>query len=289
MELAPPPNPGSETQGAPHAHPVLEIGGLRQSLYGGEITRYNPLTDGIALSTADFWQAGTLRRLTDARAKISELRIEIGQRPRLRARIEGLCGDVDEAEVPEALPPPASAPIATAASARARVIVGDRPALAVWAKSLDIDLRAALRLKDFTSRREHAYAGRDPVYTLTLARPSLADFDPWAARKAGQRLITRLRVETGDGRAVEIGARGLIRDIVEIDLDGDYGLQISGPCIATRPGGNEVWLAFGPAAVMAAGYYDDIEAEGGPDELRAAGNLLHQVMNVDYPMTLGAA
>ena len=273
-----------------HAHPLLEIGGLRQSVYGGQVTRYNPLSEGIAVATADFWQAGTLRRLTDARAKLSELRIAVGARPQLRARIEGLCEDITEAEPPELpLPAPLGA-IAGAGNARARVITaGQTPALPVWAKSLDIDLRPTFRIKDYTGHREHAYVDRQPVFTLTLAKPALSDFDPWALRRSGTAIVARLWLEDAGGKCVEIGARGRIRDIVELDLDGDYGLQLTGPCIATRPGGNEVWVAFGPAAVMGADYYDEIEAVGGPEQQRRAGSLLYQAMNIDYPEILDAA
>ena len=286
--LAPPPAPGSAAQGAPQAHRLLEIGGLRQSLYGGEVTRYNPLSKGIYLATADYWQSGTFRRLGDARAKLSQIKMEIAARTRARVRLEGFYSEIGESDLPEPRPPADAGPIARAATAKARVITATG-ALPVRAKSLELDLRAALQIKDYTGYREHAYADRRPVWTLTIARPALADFDPWWLRKSKTAIAMRMWTEHQGGRCVEIGARGLIRDIAEISIDGDYGLALSGPCIATRPGGNECWVAFGSAAVLAADYYDDIEALGGPEQLRAAGNLLHQVMNVDYPMTLGAA
>ena len=70
---------------------------------------------------------------------------------------------------------------------------------------------------------------------------------------------------------------------------GSRARSAAAPCIATRPGGNEVWVAFGPAAVMGADYYDEIEAVGGPEQQRRAGSLLYQAMNIDYPEILDAA
>lgn len=289
VSLPTPSEPGSVVDGKMSVHPLLEIGGLHQALYGGELTRYNPVSSDVAMATAEFWHAGTLRRLTDARAMLSELRVEIGQRPRMKVRLEGFYESVEEAEVPEFAGSTALAPLALAETAKARLrSATDSVSLSIWAKSLEIDLKAALRAKDYTSHREISYADRQPTFTLRMAMPALADFDPWQLRRDGIAIVVRMLVENESGIALELGARGLIRDIEEVDIDGDYGLEITGNCVASGRGGNELWITAGPSTVLLAPYYDDIEALGGPDEILPGFDLLHQLMNIDYPTTLGA-
>ena len=67
-------------------------------------------------------------------------------------------------------------------------------------------------------------------------------------RKAGTYITATMRVKNSDNRYTEFGIRGLIRDINETDIDGDYGWEITGPCIATSAGGDEFYIAFGTAA-----------------------------------------
>ena len=253
VHLYPPATPGAAVGGTPECHALLLIAGMAQTLdQPNNLTRYNPISTGIALATSNFWHAGTLRQIYDARANISALSMEIGNRARAQLRVQGFYDSMGEQALPAVTVSETLGPVIEAANSTMRITqypggVAGAPLL-VWGKALTVDFGSQLASKEYTEHKETGIDGRQPTLTLRLARTAKADFDPWAVRKAGTYITATMRVKNSDNRYTEFGIRGLIRDINETDIDGDYGWEITGPCIATSAGGDEFYIAFGTAA-----------------------------------------
>lgn len=251
VHVYPPTSPGAAgADGTPDCHALLLIAGLSQTLdLANGITRYNPISDNIAQATANFWHAGTLRQIYDARANISALGMEIGNRARAQLRVQGVYDGIGQQSVASVVVPETLGPVIESANSTLRITqhpggVAGAPLLC-WGKALTIDFGSQLATKEYTEHKETSIDGRQPTFTVRLARTLKADFDPWAVRAAGTYISADMRVKNLDGRYTEFGVRGLIREINETDIDGDYGWEISGPCIPTAAGGDEFHIAFG--------------------------------------------
>lgn len=244
IQLYPPPSPGEVGGSTPDSHVPLAISGMQRQLAALAV-RYRPISQDIPCATADYWHAGTMRRLIDARASISALKLEIGQRATAQLRLLGFYGPVLDEDLPAITVGEEMAPLGAATNAVALITVGGGGPLHIWAKALTVDCGTRLTPKHYTSHREINYADRVPTWSLRMARTSVADFDPWALRAAGTVITTSLRVSGDDGRYTELGARGQIDDIGEMEIDGDYGWELKGPCLASDAGGDEFWLEFG--------------------------------------------
>ncbi len=80
---------------------------------------------------------------------------------------------------------------------------------------------------------------------MRFARTAKADFDPWATRDAGliiQGSYTMTDPVTGVASILQF--RGQIDQVQEVDIEGDYGIEITGPCIASDTGGDEFIIQF---------------------------------------------
>jgi hypothetical protein len=250
VHLYPPEVPGDAADGTPECDLLLRIAGMAKTLDDvAGTTRYDPISDSIPMATADFWHAGTLRRIYDARANISALSLEIGNRARAQLRVQGQYTAINEQALPAITVSETFGPVIEAANSITQVVQYPDgvagAALNLWGKALTVDFGSQLTSKEYTEHEETAIDGRQPTFTLRIARPAKADFDPWAVRKAGTYITATLQVANADGRYTLLGIRGLIRDINETDIDGDYGLEITGPCIATSAGGDEFYIEFG--------------------------------------------
>lgn len=248
--IYPPVTPGDASAGIPDCNVLLLVAGMTRVLDDtGGTTRYNPISDSISMATADFWHAGTYRRLYDARANISALTMDVGNRARAQLRLQGLYDDIDQQALASVTVPDELGPIVEAANAVTQItpypsgVAGT--ALKVWGKSLVINFGTTLTTKQYTEHRENAIDDRKATFTLRLAKTDLDDFSPFALRLAGTTIEALMRVVNSDKRYTEFGIRGLIRDINEVDIDGDYGWEISGPCIPTDAGGDEFYIEFG--------------------------------------------
>lgn len=251
VHLYPPTTPGAAgAAGTPDCHNLLLIGGMAQTLDNvNHLTRYVPISNSIPMATADFYHSGTLKHVYDCRANISALGMEIGNRARAQLRVQGFYDDIAEQAVPAVTVTETFGPVIEAANSTLRVIQYPNDvagaALLCWGKALTIDFGSTLSGKQFTEHKETGIDGRAPTFTVRLARTLKADFDPWAVRKAGTFVVFLMRVKNSDGRYTQFGVRGLIREVNETDIDGDYGWEISGPCIATAAGGDEFYIEFG--------------------------------------------
>lgn len=250
FRLYPPTTPGDATDGTPDCDVILRPGGMTKVLdAGGGTTRYNPISQSIPVTTAYWWHAGTHLRVYDARHVISALIMQTGQRYQGQVRIQGSYDEMREEQLPSITIPSALGPIIASSNSKARVTaLPGGSELAVWAKSLNIDFGSDLKSKEYTEYKANTIDDRKASWSMRLARTAKADFDPWALRKAGTFIQASMRVVSADNRYVEQGIRGQIRDINPVDIDGDYGWELSGPCVASDAGGDEFWIEFGTEA-----------------------------------------
>jgi len=250
--IYPPATPGAANGGTPDCHTLLLISGMAQTLDNAAgTTRYAPISSNIPMATAKFFHAGTVKEVFDARANISSLSMEIGNRARAQLRVQGFYDAVQEQQMPPVTVPETFGPVIEASNTTTRLVQYPggvaSASLLVWAKALTIDFGSQVASKEYTEHKETGIAGRQPTFNLRIARTAKGDFDPFAVRKAGTYIAASMRVNNSDGRYTQLRARGLVREINEVDIDGDYGWEISGPCIATSAGGDEFDIAFGTA------------------------------------------
>lgn len=259
FRLYPPATPGDAMAGTPACHSLLLPAGMTRVLdAANRVTRYNPISEAIPVSTAYWWHSGTHKQVFDARHAISALQMMIGQRYQGTVRIQGSYDDVLEEALPSVTLPTEDAPTVQAGNSRTQVTVlpGGSP-LNCWGKMLTIDFGSDLATKEFTELKTNTIDARSPTWTLRIARTAKADFDPYAVRDAATFLEATLRVKQSDGRYAMQGIRGQIRDIAPVDIDGDYGWDLSGPCVASDAGGDEFWIEFGDVSLILTGTLSD--------------------------------
>ncbi|WP_411832325.1 phage tail tube protein [Pseudoxanthomonas mexicana] len=249
VELYPPATPGAVTTSDADCGIVLLPAGMTVvKNAGAKTTRYNPISSGIPISDAYWWHAGLLKKVQAARHNITSLTLEVGNRFRANVRIQGDYEDVEEAALPTIVLPSTVPVVARANNTVTQVTVlpGGSP-LNVWAKSLAVDFGNQIQQKEFTEHKETGITSRQPTFTLRLAKTDLDDFNPWAVRDAGTLLTTSLRLTQAANLYSELGVRGQIEQINEVDIDGDYGWELSGRCIPSSSGGDEFYIEFGDA------------------------------------------
>ncbi len=259
FRLYPPQTPGDASDGTPDCHIALLPGGMTRVLdAAGRKTTYNPISEAIPVATAYWWHAGTHKRVTDARNAISALALTVGQRFQGQLRVQGSYEDVLEEALPSITLSDTDGPVVEADNSRTQIteLPGGSP-LNVWGKSLSLDFGSQLQTKEFTEHKTNSIDGRTPTWTLRLARTAKVDFDPWAVRDAGTFITAALRVKQDDGRYSMLSIRGQVRDINEADIDGDYGWELSGPCVASSAGGDEFLIEFGDVSLNLTGTLSD--------------------------------
>lgn len=242
FEIVPPVDPGHATDGIAAVDALLQIGGMARTMVAGPParTRYNPISAGIPSATAYWYHAGTHKKILGARATLSAIEMAIGSYLRGQLRVEGNYVDVTEATV---------SGLDYTAFATPRVCSTESMTLTfdafdVEGKSLSIDFGSEQRTIEHTEARINRITDRRATFTARMFRPTLASFDPWAKWRAGAIVpIVASHLET-NGRRTDLTVRGQIEGINEVDIDGMLGLEISGRCIASSTGGDEVLLEF---------------------------------------------
>ena len=121
--------------------------------------------------------------------------------------------------------------------------------LHTWAKALRIDFGNQLAYREYTEKGVSGITDRQPTFTLRLAATDITnDFDPWFIRKNGIIVTAAYRLyddDTKDGLYSELGVRCQIENINEVDIDGDDGFELTGPCIPSSSGNDEFYIGFG--------------------------------------------
>jgi hypothetical protein len=214
-------------------------------------TIYKPISDDIPTVTADFFHAGTLKEIVGARGNITSLAMAIGERAKGNMRLEGVYVEVDEAVVPvdgdyTAFTIPS---VATHDNSQMRFynsVAANTLPVFLWGKSLSVDFGNELQTKQFTQLRIASISDRNATFTARFARPAKADVDVYALRDAGTQIIIDMTTIDDDATTyTRLRVKGQIETITDTDIDGDFGYEISGPCIAQTGGGDELALEFG--------------------------------------------
>lgn len=265
FELYPPATPGAaSTSDADCAKLLLPAGMAVTKNAGAKTTIYNPISTAIASATAYWYHTGTLIKALGARADISDLKIEIGQRFTGQCSIMGDYADVSAAAAPTVTLSSKVPVVATARNTDCKLSTLVRGAttstdgtpladLVVWAKSLSVSFGNALAHKEFTSKSVNGVSDRQATWSLRLAKTDItADFNPWYVRDNGIVLEAALRLfevdavaGVLDGLYSALNIRGQIETINPTDIDGDYGWELSGPCIPSDAGGDDFTIEFG--------------------------------------------
>lgn len=245
-EIVPPAAPGAN----PAAVDVLlQIGGMARTLVAADpgppevlgMTRYNVISSGIPSATAYWYHAGTFRKVLGTRAGLTGLAMEIGNYLRVNLRIEGSYVDVDEAELPTELDYAAfGTPRVCSTESMTLLLDG----FAVDGKSLSIDFGSQQVTIEHTEARINRINDRRPTFAARAYRAALEDLDPWARWKVGSIIPLVAIHEELDGRQTRILTRGQIESIEEVDIDGDYGIELRGRCIASDAGNDEIVIEF---------------------------------------------
>ena len=247
FELYPPVTPGAAaTSDANCAVLLLPAGMTVVKDAAAKTTRYNPISANIPLSDAKWWHAGTLKQVAAARHNVSSLILAVGDRFKGNIRIQGDYETINEDALPTLTLPDTVPAIARANNTETHITLlpGGAPLLC-WAKSLSVDFANTITPKEYTSHKETGITDRAPTWTLRIAKTALADFNPWAVRDAATPITVALRLTPTNQLYSELGIRGQIESINETEIDGDYGWELSGPCVASDTGGDEFYIEFG--------------------------------------------
>lgn len=249
FEVYPPPAPGAtEDSDADCGILLLPAGFTVVKDAEAKTTRYNPISSNIPLSDARWWHAGTLKQVAAARHNLSNLILAVGDRFKGNIRIQGDYETVTEDALPEVVLPDTVPVVARADNTVTTITLAGGTPLVCWAKSLAIDLANTITPKEYTSHKETGITDRAPTWTLRIARTALGDFNPWTARDAAIPLHVALRLTQSSNFYSELGIRGQIDTINETEIDGDYGWELSGPCVASDTGGDEIYVEFGDSS-----------------------------------------
>lgn len=249
IELYPPATPGAvATSDADCGVMLLPAGMTVVKDAVAKTTRYNPISAGIPISDAYWWHAGLLKRVQAARHNVTGLILEVGNRFRANVRVQGDYEDVIEQALPTIALPSVVPVVARANNTITKIaLVSGGAPLNVWAKSLSVDMGNQIQQKEYTEHKETGITSRQPTFTLRLAKTAMGDFNPWAVRDAGELIQTSLRLTQAANIYSELGVRGQIEQINEVDIDGDYGFELTGRCIPSDTGGDEYYVEFGDA------------------------------------------
>lgn len=269
FELYPPATPGAATTSDADCAKVLLPGGMAvvKSL-PSKTTIYNPVSSAIPSATAYWHHTGTLIKALGCRAELSSIGITIGDRFTGRVSLLGDYEAVSSTAVPTPTLPSKVPVTASARNMRAylsTLVKGGTTStsgvpladLLVWAKSLTVDFGSQLAHKEYSSKSVNQISDRQPTWTMRIAKTDItADFNPWFVRDEGIILEARAQLfeVSGAPSAALVGLysalniRGQIETITATDIDGDYGWEISGPCIPSNAGGDELTIEFGDSS-----------------------------------------
>lgn len=246
FELYPPATPGAATTSNADCEVLLLPAGMTVVKDNvAKTTKYNPVSANIASATAYWYHAGTHKKVLGARNDLSNLSLAVGERFKGNVRLQGDYTTVTETALPSITLPSVVPTTAKASNTATNINVSGGADVLVWAKSLSINLSNQIASKEYTTHKETGITERAPTFTLRIAKTALADFNPWTVRDAAQVFAARLRLTESDGRYSELGVRGQIEAINEVEIDGDYGWELTGPCVPSSAGGDEFYILFG--------------------------------------------
>lgn len=243
FELVPPTGVYSAASKA-SVEALLKIAGMAKTYVAGPppIVRYNPISAAIPSATGYFYHAGLLYKLTGARANLSSISMEIGSYLKGQCRIEGSCLQVDEAALPGGLDYSAFVtPIAASTETMEMRVNG----FAVEGKSIGLDFGNEQKTIQHTEARINRITDRMPTFNAKFYRPAKASLDPWALWKAGTIIpLYGTTTEAVTGLQTKVSVLGQIEEVKPTEIDGDFGYEITGRCIPSNTGGDELLIEF---------------------------------------------
>lgn len=244
-EVVPPATPGTGEVGIGLA---LEIAGMAVTktasappgTKGKHV--YNPISRLIPSASGYWYHAGTLRKAVGMRTNISGLAMEIDKNVTMQLAIEGALKEFKDEAFPsdwdfsQFLEP---TPYTTESG---ELTIND---FAVFGKLLAVDFGNQIKTISHTEARVARIGDKQSTFKCRFYRTSLADFDPYAKWRAGDIIeLKGINVETGGGRQTVMNVRGEIGGVDDANIDGDFGYEISGKCVASDAGNDETLLGF---------------------------------------------
>ena len=243
FELVPPATPVSGTSKA-SIDALLQSSGMAKSFLTtpNTLLRYNPVSSGIPSATGLYYHSGLLYRLTGARSNVSSLMMDIGSYLKGQCRIEGSCVEVQEAALPTGLVyTPFFAPTALTTETMEMRING----FAVEGKSISIDFGNEQKTIEHTEARINRITGRNGKFSAKFYKPARASLDPWALWRVGTVIpVYGQQITPGSVVLTKISALVQIEEVKPVDIDGDYGYEVTGRCIPSSAGGDEFMIDF---------------------------------------------
>ena len=268
IELYPPATPGAVATSDAYCGRILLPAGfavVKDAV--AKTTRYSPISSGVPTATAYWYRVRRETKVTGARANLSGLAIEIGQRFKGKASLQGKYKNWTTQAIPAGSFPSKVPVIASSENTLTLISSLVRGAtestdatpltdLHVWAKSLSIDLGNDLKHKEYTELAVDQIDDRKPTFTLRLASTDITnDFDPqWISDNGiilqiSLTLFEKNRVGgVHSGLYSKLAIRCQVENFTETDIDGDDGWELTGPCIPSDAGGDELYIEFGDQA-----------------------------------------
>lgn len=281
IEIIPPAHPGHATNGVLTVAPALLSTAMAQVLsLGTRITRYNPISTSMPLVDAKWYQSGTLLEVTDGRGNLSGIKMEIGERFTAQYRMQGDYTEVDEASLPSIDFDAFLAPTVASHDNSELVIEtinGVDVDLHLWGKLLSIDQGNTIATKEYTEHKETGISERASTFTARFARPAKADFDVQATSDAHHIVTGYFKTVESDGRYTKLGFRGQIENVNDTDIDGDFGYEITGPCIPSSTGNDEWYIEAGDDTFRV---YFDFDGQDKPEDVVAT--YVQPVLSGEY-------
>lgn len=266
FDLYPPATPGGAATSDADCGRILLPAGIAGVVknVASKTTRYNPASAAIPMIASRFNHTGILFEAFDARVGLSALGIEIGQRFKGKASIQGSYEEVIEQAPPLVAIPKRKAVIARKNNTTCLIstldVGGTKSTAAVplvdlhlRAKALTIDLGNDQGNSEYTEYGENRIKDRKPTFTLRFAKPDITnDFNPWFVRDS-ETIITVVftlynKAAVGGvltGLYSALAVRGQIDNVSNVDIDGDMGIEITGNCVPSDSGGDELYIEFG--------------------------------------------
>lgn len=247
FEVFTPTTPGTDSSAI---KALLLAAGMAETLnVGAKTSTYNPASTGLSSATAYWWHVDAHKRVLGSRANISNLRMMVGQIFGGNVRIQGSYDSVTEEALPTNIVLPSFVPPPITSDNTETLIStvgGSITDLLLWGKELRVDFGNQLGTKEYTSKKVHSISDRQPTFTLRIARADLSDINPWTLRDAGTLITAQMTQQYADpGLYAMLAIRGQIENISEVDIDGDLGWELTGPCIPSDTGGDEFYIELG--------------------------------------------
>lgn len=291
MELTPPTTPGAVgTTGTATCEVVLlPCGMARTTSVSLRLTRLNPISRSIPSAWCYWWHSGTFREVTAARGNITGLKMEIGQRFMANMRMQGSYVEVEEAALPTTFVYTAFVTPTVAEYDNTRMIVNtfDKNGAVVgtadlhlWGKMLSVDYNNTIATKQYTEKKVTNISDRKASFTARFARPDRTEFDVFASRDANHIVVISFRLDerSPDTRYSMLTVRGQMDQITDTDIEGDFGYEVTGNCVASDTGGDEFYVSFSNTDFMV--YFDFTQNK--PEDVPAV--YVQPVLSGDYTL-----